>query len=82
MYDDEDDLYLFADCLVDIADDWIDRNAVMSYIGMTEDDFDPIQYAIGCIEYYGVENFSSPYDGYQFTENELKEKLDNLNIKL
>lgn len=54
---------------------------------MNEDTFEPIQFAIGCIEYYGVENFSSPYDGYDFTREEIEKKLryyliasDNLNI--
>lgn len=86
-YDDAEDLFLFAVCDVDINDSWIDKDAVMSYSGMTPETFDPIRYAIDCIEYYGVENFSSPYNGYQFTENEIKEMLkyyliasDGLNI--
>ena len=74
-YDDEDDLFLFADCTVDINDSWIDREAVMSYVGMSEDDIDAVQFAIGCVEYYGVENFSSPYNGYQFSRKEIEEQL-------
>lgn len=86
-YDDEEDKFLFADCTVDITDSWIDKKSVMEYIGMTEENFDVIQFAIGCIEYYGVENFSSPYDGYQFSRKEIEERLkhyliasDNLEI--
>lgn len=86
-YDDEEDLYLFADCEVDIEDSWINKNAVMDYLGMTEETFDSIQFAIGCIDYYGVENFSSPYNGYQFNRKEVENQLkyymiaeDNLEI--
>ena len=86
-YDDEEDLYLFAACTVDITDTWIDKKAVMDYIGMSDDNFDSIQFAIGCIDYYGVNNFSSPYNGYQFTKEEIKETLkhylvasDNLEV--
>jgi len=45
------------DLYVDITDSWIEKDSVMSYIGMTEEDFDPIQYAIGCTEYYSCANF-------------------------
>lgn len=86
-YDDEEDLFLFADCEVDTTDGWIDKESVMEYLGMTENNFDVIQFAIGCVEYYGVENFSSPYNGYQFTRAEIEKQLkyylianDNLNI--
>lgn len=87
-YDSErEDMFEFADCEVNITDLWIDKKAVMNYLGMTEETFDSIQFAIGCIDYYGVENFSSSYDGYSFTEEEIKEKLkyylivnDNLDI--
>lgn len=83
----EEDMYLFADCEVNTEDSWINRKSVMDYVGMTEETFDVIQFAIGCIDYYGVENFSSPYDGYQFTRKEIEKKLkyyliasDNLDI--
>lgn len=87
-YDDAEDLYLFADCTVDVfADAWIDMGAVMEYLGMTEETFDVVQYAIGCVDYYGVENFSDGYQGYNFTRKEIEELLkhymiasDNLNI--
>lgn len=86
-YDDEEDLYLFADCTVDIEDSWIDKKEIMEYSGMTTENFDAVHFAIACIDYYGVENFSSPYDGYQFNKEEIKDKLkyyliayDNLEI--
>lgn len=58
-FDEEKDRYLFGDCTVDISESWIDRKAVMHYIGMTEDEFDPICYAIGCMAYYDWENFGA-----------------------
>lgn len=76
-FDDEEDMFFFADCNVDIDDSWIDREDVMEFIGMNSDEFDPIRFAIGCIEYYGAENFSSPYDGYTFNREEIEEKLKN-----
>ena len=70
--------YLFAECLVDITDSWIDRKAVMEFAGMTESDFDPILFAIDCIEYYGAENFGAEnyyYDYTNLTEYDIKEIL-------
>lgn len=67
-YDVAEDLYLFADCTVDTTDNWIDKKSVMEYIGMTEETFNIIQFAISCVEYYGVDNFSSGYCGYNFTK--------------
>lgn len=87
-FDDEDDLYLFADCTVDITDSWIDRQQIMSYIGMSEDNYDPIQFAIGCIEYYGIDEFKDYNIPSQLTKvevcNELKRywiASDNLDIE-
>lgn len=79
-FDDEEDQYLFADCLVSIEDNWINRNDVMSYLGMDAEDFDAVQFAIGCVMFYGVENFSNPYEGYVFTKEEVKEKLRSYQI--
>lgn len=75
--DDEEDMYFFADCEVDIEDSWIDREDVMKFNGMNHDEFDPISFTIGCIEYYGAENFSSPFDGYTFNREEIESKLKN-----
>lgn len=80
-------IHSFLQIVIDITDDQIEKDAVMSFIGMDEKSFDPIEYAVGCIDYYGAENFSSPYLGYKFTMEEIKDILkhrlissDNLNI--
>lgn len=87
-YDDTENEYLFADCTVDITNSWINKDSVMNYIGMTEKNFDKIQYAIGCIEYYGTENFKDYYRSMDnATREEIEEQLkhyliasDNLDI--
>lgn len=58
-YDDVENLFQFGDVEVDIEDTWIDRNAVMDFIGMNEDTFDPVQFAIGCTDYYSWDNFGA-----------------------
>lgn len=91
---DHDDLYQCAEITVDITDSWIDKKQVMSFIGMTENEFDPIEFAIGCIDYYGPENFGADGSwGYQkdwryMTRDDIKEVLrhrviatDNINIE-
>ena len=60
-YSDIEDCYQFGDCTVDISDSWIDKEAVMSFIGMTDDEFNPVMFAIGCIDYYGISNLASSY---------------------
>ena len=79
-FDGEEDLFLFADCEVDITDSWIDKGAIIDYTGLDEESIDIAQFAIGCVEYYGVENFSSPYNGYKFTREEIKEQLKYYSI--
>ena len=86
-FDDEDDLYFFADCFVDLTDDWIDREAVENFCGYSVYDND-IRFAGACIDFYGPESFSAPYDGFAFSKDEIKQKLrryfiasDNLNIE-
>lgn len=59
-YDPED--RIFANLLVNIFDSWIDRISVMNFIGMTEETFDSIWFAIGCIDYYVYENFGFTYE--------------------
>ena len=71
---DAEDLYLYADCTVNIGDKWIDWGGVKSFAALHPDD-SPEEWAVAAVEYHGVENFSSPYDGYQFTKEEIKEKL-------
>lgn len=69
----------FQDMCVNICDSWIDRTGVMNFIGMIEEDFNPVQFAIGCIYYYGVENFGS-YFNYE-SEQQLQELLNSRGIK-
>lgn len=88
---DEEDRYMFGQCQVDITDTWIDRNAILQYIGMTEKTFDSVQYAIGCMNYYSWDNFgaqSYAYEWTNMTKAEICEILkyqsiasDNLNIE-
>ena len=77
-YSDEENLYMFALLHVDVNDDWIDRDAVMSYLGMNE--FDPIHFAIGCTDYYSWENFGADnyglsYDWRRMTKETIQEEL-------
>ncbi|QHJ85062.1 MAG: hypothetical protein [Bacteriophage sp.] len=74
-YCDEEDKYLFADCIVDVDDNWIGREEVMSFIGMTEEHFDPVQFAIGCIEYYGTENFTDCLSRGKYNRKEIEHRL-------
>ena len=79
-YDDEEDLYCFGHVTVDITDSWIDKQSVMSYIGMTKETFDPLQFAIGCVEFYSWENFgiidySAKHCWYKQTRQDIDEQL-------
>ena len=56
-YLDEPDKFQFGHCRVDVTDTWIDRKAVMAFIGMSEETYDPIQFALGCVDYYSWDNF-------------------------
>ena len=58
-YSDEEDLFQFAHVQVDLEDAWIDRKAVMDFIGMDKEDYDPVQFAIGCTSYYSWDNFGA-----------------------
>ena len=91
-YPEEEDVYQFGDITVDITEPWIDRKAVMGYIGMKEDGFDPFFYAVGCVSYYGAENFGAGsalpmYDWTSMRSEYIKEILryrmidsDNLDV--
>ena len=56
------EVFPYAHCTVNINDNWIDKEKIFSFNGMTEDTFNPILYALDCIQYYGVENFGGHYD--------------------
>lgn len=89
-YTDEEDKYIFGEVEVDIRDSWIDRPNVMGFIGMTEETFDPVQFAIGCTEYYSWDNFGAinyAYDWRNMNKKSICEILkhhlivsDNLDI--
>lgn len=64
--DDGNEYFRFGDLYVDVSDSWIDREAVMDYIGMTEESFDPVEFAIGCTDYYAWENFGAEKMGWNF----------------
>lgn len=74
-YSDTEDLYQFGNCVVDFTDTWIDRDAVMTFIGMTEEDFDPVRFALGCMDYYSWDNFGA--DHY-FAYNWLRMKKESI----
>ena len=64
-YDDCSDMYQFAHVTVDISASWIDRKSIMEFSGLTEEDFDPVQFAIGCTDFYSWDNFGA--DSYGVT---------------
>lgn len=70
-------IYRFAECLIDITDSWIDKDQVMSYGGMTEDNYDALLFALDCIEFYGVENFGAINYSYDYN-NMNKEDIINI----
>lgn len=80
-YQGEENVYLFGDGQVDISDDWIDRKAVMGFIGMTEETFTPVAYASGCLDYYGLENFGVEHYAYDWRRMNRSEILDILQCK-
>ena len=65
--------YQYCDGYIDISDSWIDKESVMKFIGM-EEKFDRIQFAIGCIEYYNLENFGTVNNDY--TKAEVIENIE------
>lgn len=93
-YPDEEDLYQFGEVEVDLDDfkesGWGDRKVVMDYLGMTEETYDPVQFAIGCTEYFSWDNFwaaSYAYDWQRIDKRSICEILkhrliasDNLDI--
>jgi hypothetical protein len=77
-----DRCYQFDRVNVDINDSWIDVDAVCNYADTSKDD--TIQFALACIEYYGVENFGGTayYTEEQFnTKSEILDSLRYYNIE-
>ena len=80
--EDPDRCYQFDHVNVDINDSWIDADAVCSYADTSKNDI--IQFALACIDYYGVENFGGTayYTEEQFkTENEILDILKCYDIE-
>ena len=74
--------YQFDYITVDINDSWIDVDAVYNYADVSKEDI--IQFALACIDYYGVENFGGIcyYDESQFyTKTEVSNRLRYYNIE-
>lgn len=74
------DMYLFADCLVDVNHDWVDKGIVNAESVRGDDLSMAGKLAMGCIDYYGVDSVA------KFTCVCDREKVDTilsqLNIKL
>lgn len=75
-YSDVENKYIYGLCYVDITDNWIEKDKVMNYIGMTEENFEPIQFAIGCTEYYSLEDFG--LFGNDYTKEEILQDMEEL----
>ena len=76
--------YQFDYINVDMNDRFINVNAVCSYADINKNDINIIQFALACIDYYGVENFGGTcyYDESQFyTKNEISDSLKYYDIK-
>ena len=76
-FSDKEDLFQFARVIVDTEDSWIDRAAVMSFAGMTEEDYDPLHFAIACTDYYSWDNFGADYsrDWQHMTKADVRREL-------
>lgn len=72
-YQDQEDKYQFTKALIDITDSWIDKERVMNYGDMTEENFDPILFALDCISYYGAHEFGIVFD---LSKEQIIENLD------
>lgn len=42
---------------IDISDEWINKKSVMDYAGITEETFEPMNYAESCFWFYSYEEF-------------------------
>ena len=77
-YSDHEDLYQFGECTVAIGDSWIDHDAVLNWIGMTEDSYDAVLFALGCLDYYGAANFGAQSYAYDWEHMNRKGIIDIL----
>ena len=80
-YSDREDLFQFARVAVNTEDSWIDRAAVMSFAGMTEEDYNSLNFAIACTDYYSWDNFGAcgyDCDWQHMTEQDIRNWLEPL----
>lgn len=83
-YSDHEDMFQFAELLVDIDDAWIDRADVENYADCKKE-ISPECYAIACTEYYSWDNFGASnyfWDWQHMTRKEIEEILDTLQINM
>ncbi len=87
MSEPNDNYYFFAYCEVDIDSDRIEKDFIMRCIGMTDANFNKIEFAKACIEFYDVEYFSDicywlctkqEVKAYLSTNSILFDEFDNL----
>lgn len=75
-YPDAEDLYQFGEVEVDLNDfkddGWGDRKAIMDFLGMTEETYDPVRFAIGCTEYHSWDNFGAISYAYDWQHMDKK----------
>lgn len=69
-----EELFYFGEITVCTTDSWINKKAVCDYIGMN-DVFNELQFAVGCFEYYGAENFGTDFNNWQYDRQTIKEYL-------
>ncbi len=75
IYDSSDDIhYYFGEITVNTDDNWIDKKAVCDYIGMNNE-FYELQFAIGCFEYYGADNFGTDFNNWNYSKEQIQEIL-------
>ena len=75
---DEIPTYILSSGYIYTADDWINRDSVINYSGLDKNiDSDTVEYAIGCLEYYGGMNFSSDIEEYKTTSRREARKYIN-----
>ena len=58
---------------------WIDKESVMRYIGMDNENFNHLIFMLGAIDYYGPQNFGSS-EGKYYNEDGLIEELKKYGI--
>ena len=61
---------------------WGDRKAVMDFLGMTEETYDPVQFAIGCTEYFSWDNFGASSYAYDWQRMDKKSICEILKYRL